>query len=41
MGRRGDRGGLVTLICRFALWPVASIWAYVDVLASGKKEWQL
>jgi hypothetical protein len=23
--------GWVTLICGFALWPVALIWAYVDV----------
>ena len=26
--------GWVTLICGFALWPVALIWAYVDVPAS-------
>ena len=25
--------GWVTLICGFALWPVALIWAYVDVPA--------
>jgi hypothetical protein len=23
--------GWVTLICGFALWPVALIWAYVDI----------
>jgi hypothetical protein len=32
--------GWVTLICGFALWPVAMIWAYVDVPASSKKEAQ-
>ena len=26
--------GWVTLICGFALWPVALIWAYVDVPAA-------
>ena len=31
--RRYDRCGWVTLICGFALWPVALIWAYVDVPA--------
>jgi hypothetical protein len=30
--------GWVTLIFGFALWPVALIWAYVDVPASSKKE---
>jgi hypothetical protein len=25
--------GWVTLICGFALWPVALIWAYVDIPA--------
>jgi hypothetical protein len=30
--------GWVTLICGFALWPVALIWAYVDVPASHKTE---
>jgi hypothetical protein len=30
--------GWVTLICGFALWPLALIWAYVDVPASGAKE---
>ena len=25
--------GWVTLICGFALWPVALIWAYIDVPA--------
>ncbi len=24
-------GGWVTLICGFVLWPIALIWAYVDV----------
>jgi hypothetical protein len=28
----------VTLICGFALWPVALIWAYVDVPAPRKTE---
>ena len=28
--------GWVTLICGFALWPVALIWAYVDVPAPRK-----
>jgi hypothetical protein len=32
--------GCVTLICGFALWPIALIWANVDVPASSKKEWQ-
>ncbi len=30
--------GWVTLFCGFALWPVALIWAYVDVPASGRPE---
>jgi hypothetical protein len=30
--------GWVTLICGFALWPVAMIWAYVDVPSTSKKE---
>jgi Protein of unknown function (DUF3302) len=30
--------GWVTLIFGFALWPVALIWAYVDVPASHGKE---
>ena len=30
--------GWVTLICGFALWPVALIWAYVDVPAAQKTE---
>jgi hypothetical protein len=33
--------GWVTLICGFALWPIALIWAFVDVPASrvpGKTE---
>ena len=30
--------GWVTLICGFALWPVALIWAYVDVPAPRKQE---
>jgi hypothetical protein len=32
--------GWVTLICGFALWPLAWIWAYVDVPASSKGEQQ-
>jgi len=28
----------VTLICGFALWPVALIWAYVDIPAARKQE---
>jgi hypothetical protein len=28
----------VALICGFALWPVALIWAYVDVPASHARE---
>ena len=30
--------GWVTLICGFALWPIALIWAYVDVPASARQE---
>src|SRR5580698_8584269 len=30
--------GWVTLICGFALWPVALIWAYVDVPAPKASE---
>ena len=30
--------GWVTLICGFALWPMALIWAYVDIPASRKAE---
>jgi hypothetical protein len=30
--------GWVTLICGFALWPVALIWAYVDVPAPHNRE---
>ena len=30
--------GWVTLICGFALWPVALIWAYVDVPAPQERE---
>ncbi len=30
--------GWVTLICGFALWPIALIWAYVDVPASRSAE---
>jgi hypothetical protein len=30
--------GWVTLICGFALWPIALIWAYVDVPAPRKQE---
>jgi hypothetical protein len=30
--------GWVTLICGFALWPLALIWAYVDVPVSHKAE---
>lgn len=32
--------GRVTLIFGFALWPVALIWAYVDVPASSERERQ-
>ena len=32
--------GWITLICGFALWPVALIWAYVDVPAPRKAESQ-
>ena len=30
--------GWITLICGFALWPVALIWAYVDVPARRQQE---
>ncbi len=30
--------GWVTLICGFALWPAALIWAYVDVPLRQKAE---
>jgi hypothetical protein len=30
--------GWVTLICGFALWPVALIWAFVDVPAPRRRE---
>ena len=30
--------GWVTLICGFALWPVALIWAFVDVPSPRKAE---
>jgi membrane-bound acyltransferase YfiQ involved in biofilm formation len=30
--------GWVTLICGFALWPVALIWAYVDVPSPRRVE---
>jgi membrane-bound acyltransferase YfiQ involved in biofilm formation len=30
--------GWVTLICGFALWPIALIWAYVDVPARPPME---
>jgi hypothetical protein len=30
--------GWVTLICGFALWPIALIWAFVDVPAPHKTE---
>jgi Protein of unknown function (DUF3302) len=30
--------GWVTLICGFALWPVALIWAYVDAPARRRME---
>jgi len=29
-------GGWVTLICGFVLWPLALIWAYVDVPSRRK-----
>ena len=32
--------GWITLICGFALWPIALIWAYVDVPAPRKAESQ-
>jgi hypothetical protein len=30
--------GWITLICGFALWPLALIWAYVDAPARAKSE---
>jgi membrane-bound acyltransferase YfiQ involved in biofilm formation len=30
--------GWVTLVCGFVLWPVALIWAFVDVPAPRKSE---
>ncbi len=30
--------GWITLICGFALWPVALIWAYVDMPGLRKQE---
>lgn len=30
--------GWITLICGFALWPIALIWAYVDVPTSRETE---
>lgn len=30
--------GWITLICGFALWPLALIWAYLDVPASRSHE---
>ena len=30
--------GWITLFCGFALWPIALIWAYVDVPAPRKME---
>ncbi len=29
-------GGWVTLICGFVLWPIALIWAYVDVPSKSR-----
>jgi hypothetical protein len=29
--------GWITLICGFALWPIALIWAYVDVPAPRQR----
>lgn len=29
-------GGWVTLICGFVLWPVALIWAYVDIPSKSR-----
>ncbi|WP_295559519.1 DUF3302 domain-containing protein [uncultured Hyphomicrobium sp.] len=29
--------GWVTLICGFVLWPLALVWAFVDVPAPGRK----
>ncbi|MBA2125884.1 hypothetical protein DLM45_06560 [Hyphomicrobium methylovorum] len=33
--RAVEVAGWVTLICGFVLWPVALIWAYVDVPKQG------
>jgi len=30
--------GWVTVICGFVLWPIALIWAYVDIPAARKTE---
>jgi len=30
--------GWITLVCGFALWPIALIWAYVDVPARHSEE---
>ena len=30
--------GWITLLCGFALWPIALIWAYVDVPSRAKAE---
>jgi hypothetical protein len=30
--------GWITLICGFALWPIALIWAFVDIPAPRKEE---
>ncbi len=30
--------GWITLICGFVLWPIAMIWAYVDVPATRTRE---
>lgn len=29
-------GGWVTLICGFVLWPIALIWAYVDIPSKSR-----
>lgn len=29
--------GWITLLCGFALWPIAMIWAFVDVPAAARK----
>lgn len=28
--------GWATLVCGFVLWPIALVWAYVDIPAAGK-----